>query len=76
MSAIFKENVKKLMREYAEVFHEGGTSPIEIRQLLRELTYESIEEVMMELRGCSEDRCVGCNPANEGSNPSTPSNKE
>ncbi len=76
MSAIFKENVKKLMREYAEVFHEGGTSLVNIRQLLRELSYESIEEVVMELRGRSEDRCADCNPANEGSNPSAPSKED
>ncbi len=76
MSEVFKDVIKKPMRDYAEIFRAGGTSPVNIRQLLRELAYESVEEVMMELRGCSVDRCADCNPANEGSNPSTPSKEE
>jgi len=76
MSTAFKEAIKKPIREYVKVFHEGGTSLIDIRQILRELAYEAIDESVEELRGCSKARCADCNPANEGSIPSTPSRED
>lgn len=54
MSTIFKDNIKQLMKEYAETLCSNGTSIIIIKSILHELINESMNEVMLEVN-CDKD---------------------
>lgn len=49
MENIFKDRLKELMEEYAEILCDGGTSTITIKGILNELITETIDEVMHEI---------------------------